>query len=105
MADHVSRQPSNYTQREMEKRSMTRSEPTTLTSRLAEDNESQTRARRIELLNQQIMEKSLEQHLAALNRLDGWATSPWILSGLGMAAGIALFSFGVLFTKFVILAH
>jgi hypothetical protein len=105
MADHMSRQPSNYTQREMEKRSMTRSRPTTLTTRLAEDNESQNRAKRIELLNQQIMEKSLEQHLAALKRLDGWASSPWILSGFGMAAGIALFSFGVLFTKFVILAH
>lgn len=96
---------SNATQDEMKKRSMTQSEPTTLTDRPAEDNEAQDRAKRIELLNQQIMEKSLEQHLAALNKLDGWETSPWILSGLGMAAGIALFSFGVLFTKFVILAH
>ncbi|MEG3174528.1 hypothetical protein U1708_20210 [Sphingomonas sp. ZB1N12] len=84
---------------------MTQSELTTLADRLAEDNESQDRAKRIEILNQQIMEKSQEQHLAALNRLEGWATSPWILSGVGMAVGIALFSFGVLFTKFVILAH
>jgi len=84
---------------------MTQSEPTSLTNRLAEDSEVQDRAKRIELLNQQIMEKSLEQHLAALNRLDGWETSPWIISGLGVAAGIALFSFGALFTKFVILAH
>jgi len=84
---------------------MTQSDPTTLTNRLAEESKVQDRAKRIELLNQQIMEKSLEQDLAALNRLNGWQTSPWILSGLGMAAGIALFSFGVLFTKFVLLAH
>ncbi|MES2421976.1 MAG: hypothetical protein V4595_11885 [Pseudomonadota bacterium] len=97
--------PAKHTQREMEKRSMTQSELTTLTDRPAEDSEARDRAKRIELLNKQIMEKSLEQHLVALNRLNGWQTSPWILSGLGMAAGIALFSFGVLFTKFVILAH
>lgn len=101
----MSRQPSNYTQREMEKRSMTRSEPTTLTTRLAEDSEARDRARRIELLNQQIIEKSLEQHLAALKRLDGWMASPGVLAGMGMLAGVALFGVGVLFTKFVILAH
>ena len=84
---------------------MTQSEPTALITRLADDSEAQNRAKRIELLNQQIIELSLEQHLAAMKRLDGWMASPWILSGLGMAAGIALFSFGVLFTKFVILAH
>lgn len=84
---------------------MTRSEPTTLTTRLAEDSDAQDRAKRIELLNQQIIELSLEQHLEALKRLDGWMASPWVLSGLGMAAGIALFCFGVLLTKFVVLAH
>jgi hypothetical protein len=84
---------------------MTQSEPTTLITRLAEHSEAHDRAKRIELLNQQIIEKSLEQHLAALKRLDGWTASPWVLSGLGMAAGIALFCFGVLFTKFVVLAH
>ncbi|MEG8044959.1 hypothetical protein QP175_01285 [Sphingomonas aerolata] len=95
----------NHEQREMEKRSMNQSEPTSLTTRLVEDSEVQDRAKRIELLNKQIMEKSLEQHLAALNRLDTWKTSPWILSGLGMVVGVALISSGVLFTKFVILAH
>jgi hypothetical protein len=89
----------------MEKRSMTQSEPTTLTTRLAEDSETQSSAERIKLLNQQIIEKSLQQQLAALNQLDGWETSPWILSGLGIAAGVALFSFGVLFARFVVLAH
>jgi hypothetical protein len=84
---------------------MTQSEPTTATTWPTEDSETQDRAKRIESLNQQISEKSLQQHLTALNRLDGWETSPWVLSGLGMVAGIALFSFGVLFTKFVILAH
>lgn len=76
-----------------------------MTTRPAEDSEAQNRANRIKLLNQQITELSLEQHLAALKRLDGWMASPWVLSGLGMAAGIALFCFGVLFTKFVALAH
>ncbi len=84
---------------------MTQSKPTTLTTRLAEDSETNSSAERIKLLNQQIIEKSLEQQLAALNRLDGWETSPWILSGLGIAAGVALFSFGVLFARFVVLAH
>ena len=84
---------------------MTQFEPTTLTTRLAEDSETQSSAERIKLLNQQIIEKSLQQQLAALNRLDGWETSPWILSGLGIAAGVALFSFGVLFARFVVLAH
>ena len=84
---------------------MTRSDQTTMTTRPAEDSEAQNRAKRIKLLNQQIAELSLEQHLAALKRLDGWMASPWVLSGLGMAAGIALFCFGVLFTKFVVLAH
>ena len=84
---------------------MTQSEPTTLTTRLAEDSDAQDRARRIALLNQQIIEKSLEQHLAALKRLDGWMASPAALAALGIVAGIALLSFGVLFTKFVILAH
>ena len=97
--------PPTHTQREMEKRSMTQFEPTTLTTRLAEDSETQSSAERIKLLNQQIIEKSLQQQLAALNRLDGWETSPWILSGLGIAAGVALFSFGVLFARFVVLAH
>lgn len=97
--------PAKHTQREMEKRSMTQFEPTTLTTRLAEDSDAQDRARRIALLNQQIIEKSLEQHLAALKRLDGWMASPGVLAALGMVAGIALFSFGALFTKFVILAH
>ena len=83
---------------------MTQSEPK-VTTLLAEDSEAQNRARRIKLLNQQIIEKSLEQHLAELKRLDGWMASPGILAGLGMLAGVALFSFGVLFTKFVILAH
>lgn len=101
----MSGQLSNDTQREVEKRSMTQSESTKLTTRLAEDSEAQDRARRIELLNQQIMEKSLEQHLAALNRLDGWMTSPGVLAGLGMLAGVALICFGALFTKFVILAN
>ena len=81
---------------------MTQSEPTAL---ITDDSEAQNRAKRIKLLNQQIIELSLEQHLAALKRLDGWMASPWVLSGLGMAAGIALFCFGVLFTKFVVLAH
>lgn len=76
-----------------------------MTTRPAEDSEAQNRAKRIKLLNQQIAELSLEQHLAALKRLDGWMASPWVLSGMGMAAGIALFCFGVLFTKFVVLAH
>jgi hypothetical protein len=76
------------------------SDRTITTPSLAED-----RAKRIRLLNQQIMEKSLEQHLAALHRLDTWKTSPWALSGLGMVVGVALISSGVLFTKFVILAH
>ena len=84
---------------------MTQFEPTTLTSVLVEDREAQVRAKRIEQLNQQIMEKSLEQHLAALNRLDGWKTSPWILSGLGVVIGVALISLGALFTKFITLAH
>ncbi len=84
---------------------MTQSEPKTLINRSAEDSEVQDRAKRIELLNQRIMEKSLEQHLAALNSLDGWKTSPWALSGLGMIVGVALISFGVLFTKFFVLAH
>jgi len=84
---------------------MTRSDQTTMTTRPAEDSEAQNRAKRIKLLNQQIAELSLEQHLAALKRLDGWMASPWVLSGMGMAAGIALFCFGVLFTKFVVLAH
>lgn len=97
--------PARHMQREMEKRSMTQSEPTTLTTRLAEESEAQDRARRIRLLNQQIIEKSLEQHLAALKRLDGWMASPGVLAGLGMLAGVALISFGALFTKFVILAH
>jgi hypothetical protein len=105
MADRMSRQPSNRSQREMEKRRMTQCEPTTTTTWPAEDGEAEGRAKRIKLLNQQIMEKSLEQHLAALNRLDTWKTSPWILSGLGMVVGVALISSGVLFTKFVILAH
>lgn len=84
---------------------MTRSDQTTMATRPAEDSEAQNRAKRIKLLNQQITELSLEQHLAALKRLDGWMASPWVLSGLGMAAGIALFCFGVLFMKFVVLAH
>lgn len=84
---------------------MTHSDQTTMATRPAEDSEAQNRAKRIKLLNQQIIELSLEQHLAALKRLDGWMASPWVLSGLGMAAGIALFCFGVLFTKFVVLAH
>lgn len=84
---------------------MTQFEPTTLTSLLVEDREAQVRTKRIEQLNQQIMEKSLEQHLAALNRLDGWKTSPLILSGLGMVIAVALISLGALFTKFIILAH
>ncbi len=84
---------------------MTQSEPTTPTTRLADDGEDQSRAKRIALLNQQILEKSLEQHLAALNRLDGWKASPWVLSGVGMIVGVALISFGALFTKFVMLAH
>ncbi len=97
--------PAKHTQREMEKRSMTQFEPTTLTTRPAEDREAEDRAKRMRLLNQQIIEKSLEQHLAALNRLDTWRASPWILSGLGMVVGVALISSGALFTKFVILAH
>lgn len=84
---------------------MTQVEPTTLTTRLAEDSEAQDRAKRIERLNQQIIEKSLEQHLAALKRLDGWRASPWVLSALSILAGVALISFGALFTKFVILGH
>lgn len=84
---------------------MTQSEPATLTNRPTEDGEAQDRAKRIALLNQQILEKSLEQHLTALNRLDGWKNSPGILAGLGMLAGVALVSFGVLFAKFVIVAH
>lgn len=84
---------------------MTHSDQTTMATRPAEDSEAQSRAKRIKLLNQQIIELSLEQHLAALKRLDGWMASPWVLSGLGIAAGIALFCFGVLFTKFVVLAH
>jgi len=84
---------------------MTQSDRTMMTTRPAEDKEAEDRAKRIELLNQQIMEKSLEQHLAALNRLDAWKTSPWTLSGLGMFVGVALISFGAMFTKFVILAH
>lgn len=95
----------NYTQHETEKLSMTQSKSTTLITQLADDSEAQNRAKRIKLLNQQITELSLEQHLAALKRLDGWMASPWVLSGLGIAAGIALFCFGVLFTKFVVLAH
>ncbi|MEG8057037.1 hypothetical protein QP150_10105 [Sphingomonas sp. 22L2VL55-3] len=75
------------------------------TNRLGEESEDLDRAKRIERLNQQIIEKSLEQHLAALNSVDGWKASPWILSGIGMIAGIALFSFGMLFTKFIVLAH
>ena len=97
--------PAKHTQREMEKRSMTQFEPTTLTTRPAEDSDAQDRARRIKLLNQQIIEKSLEQHLAELKRLDGWMASPGVLAALGMVAGIALFSFGVLFMKFVVLAQ
>ncbi len=81
---------------------MTQCEPTTTTTCPAEDGAAEDRAKRIKLLNQQIMEKSLEQHLAALNRLDTWKTSPWILSGLGMVVGVVLISSGVLFTKFVI---
>ena len=83
---------------------MTQPEPTTLTNRLAEDSYAHDRGKRIERLNQQIIERSLEQHLAALNRLDGWRASPWILSGIGTVAGIALISFGMLFTKFFVLA-
>ena len=83
---------------------MIQSEPTT-TTQPAEDREAEDRAKRIKFLNHQIMEKSLEQHLAALNRLDTWKTSPWILSGLGMVVGVALISAGVLFTRFVILGH
>lgn len=105
MADHISDRFLKYTQRTMEKRSVTQFEPTTSTTRLPEDSEAQNRAKRIELLTQQLIEKSLEQHLSHLNRLDGWKNSPWILSSLGMVAGIALFSFGMLFTKFVVLAH
>ena len=81
------------------------SDRTITTPSLAEDREAEDCAKRIRLLNQQIMEKSLEQHLAALHRLDTWKTSPWALSGLGMAIGVAVISLGVLFTKFVILAH
>ncbi len=84
---------------------MTHSDQTTMATRPADENDAQNRAKRIKLLNQQIIELSLEQHLAALKRLDGWMASPWVLSGLGMAAGIALFCFGVLFTKFAVLAH
>jgi len=84
---------------------MTQSEPTTSTTWPAVDREAEDRAKRIRLLNQEIMEKSLEQHLAALNRLDTWKTSPWILSGLGLVVGVVLISSGVLFTKFIILAH
>jgi len=84
---------------------MTQSEPTTNNTRPAEDGEAEDCAKRIRLLNQQIMEKSLEQHLAALNRVDTWKTSPWVLSGLGVVAGVALISSGAMFTKFVILAQ
>jgi len=84
---------------------MTHSDQTTMATRPADESEAQNRAKRIKLLNQQIIELSLEQHLAALKRLDGWMASPWVLSGLGMAAGIVLFCFGVLFMKFVVLAH
>jgi len=84
---------------------MTQSEPTTNNTRPAEDREAEDCAKRIRLLNQQIMEKSLEQHLAALNRVDTWKTSPWVLSGLGVVGGVALISSGALFMKFVILAQ
>lgn len=84
---------------------MAQCEPTTNTTCPAENGDADDRSKRIKLLNQQIMEKSLEQHLAALNRLETWKTSPWILSGLGMFVGVVLISSGVLFTKFVILAH
>lgn len=84
---------------------MTQSEPTTLTDRLAEDREFQDRAKRTQLLIQQNIEKSLEQNLADLNRLDRWVVSPWVLFVLGMIAGGALVVLGALFMKFVILAQ
>lgn len=84
---------------------MTQSEPTTQTTRQAEDSEAQDRAKRIDRLNQQIIEKSLERHLADIERVEGWMTSPWALSVLGVIAGVSLMSLGALFTKFFILTH
>ncbi|TXC70959.1 hypothetical protein FSB78_08380 [Sphingomonas ginsenosidivorax] len=101
----MSGQLSNHTQHEPKKRSMTQSEPTTLTTRLAEDSEAQERAKRINRLNQQIIEKSLERHLAELEMVDGWLASPLAVGGLGVIAAVTLVSLGALFTKFVILTH
>jgi hypothetical protein len=82
---------------------MTQFERTTLTNRLLEDSEAQRRTERIERLKQEIIEKSLEQHLDALNRLERWTASPWLACALGMVASVGVISLGMLLTKFVIL--
>ncbi|RYF22435.1 MAG: hypothetical protein EOO77_04125 [Oxalobacteraceae bacterium] len=82
---------------------MTQFERTTLTNRPLEDSEAQSRTERIERLKQKIIEKSLEQHLDALNRLERWTASPWVICALGMVASVGVVSLGILLTKFVIL--
>lgn len=82
---------------------MAQCERTTLTNRLLEDSETQSQAVRIERLKQEIIEKSLEQHLDALNELEKWTASPWVACALGIVASVGLISLGMLFAKFVIL--